>query len=88
MARHPALGDGLRRLAGAGAVLTMMSGSGSALFGLFAPEADLETAAAGWPPGWRVWPTRTLTRAAYRALTAVDGPRGVVIPLFDGPAVV
>lgn len=87
-ARHPALLEGLDRLASAGAALAMMSGSGSALFGLFPPEVDLDAVAAGWPSGWRLWPTRTLSREAYRAATAVDGPRGVVLPLFDGPAVV
>src|SRR5690606_19613489 len=88
VARHPVLGDGLRRLAAERAVLTLMSGSGSALFGLFAPDTDLRAAAADWPAAWRVWTTRTLSRADYRAGTNVRGPSGAAHPLFEGPTVV
>lgn len=88
VARHPEIGDGVRRLVSARSRLTLMSGSGSALFGLFASDADLAPIAAGWPPDWQVWPTRTLGRAAYRAETGVQGPSGVHHPLFDSTAVV
>lgn len=42
---HPALGDIKQRLYDQGAVYASMSGSGSALFALFAPDADVPDAA-------------------------------------------
>jgi hypothetical protein len=47
-----------------------MSGSGSACFGLFDPEADISRLTHGWPEGTRVWTTALLDRAAYADRTA------------------
>jgi 4-diphosphocytidyl-2-C-methyl-D-erythritol kinase len=60
-ARHPEIGETVQALRRRGAVLAMMSGSGSAVFGLFAAA---ETAAQAIEPftrrdGWRGWLTTT-----------------------------
>jgi 4-diphosphocytidyl-2C-methyl-D-erythritol kinase len=52
-----------------------MSGSGSACFGVFAPEADVSALERGWPAGTRTWRTHLLSRAAYR-----DATRCVAVP--------
>jgi len=88
LARHRPLAEGLGRLTAAGALVARMSGSGSALFGLYADEARAAAAAGGWPAGWRVWQTTMLGRAAYATRTAVSGPGGRMSPLSDAPAVV
>ena len=50
----------------AGAVVAAMSGSGSAVFGLFERlDAARRTAADLARPGWLVLATRTLSRAEY-----------------------
>lgn len=87
-ARYPAIESAVTRLRAQGAVLAMMSGSGSAVFGLFACEAAAAAAAAGWPVGWRTWVTRTIDRAAYRALTAVHGTGECRAPLSESRPVV
>ena len=53
-----------------GRELAAMSGSGSACFGLFEPDADLSSLADGWPEGTRVWHTALLDRTAYAERTA------------------
>jgi len=65
---HPTIGRLKQRLLDAGAVLAAMSGSGSAVFGLFArADAAARTAADLARPGWRVACTRTLSRAEHLA---------------------
>jgi 4-diphosphocytidyl-2-C-methyl-D-erythritol kinase len=60
-ARHPEIAEAVSALRDAGAVLAMMSGSGSAVYGLFAREADAAAALAPLAarPGWRGWLTAT-----------------------------
>jgi 4-diphosphocytidyl-2-C-methyl-D-erythritol kinase len=60
-ARHPAIGEAVAALRAAGAVLAMMSGSGSAVYGLFADASDAGRALAPLAarPGWRGWLTTT-----------------------------
>lgn len=62
-ARHPEIAEAVRRLRDGGARLAMLSGSGSAVYGLFDGEADagaaLKPLAAR--PGWRGWLTATTT---------------------------
>ena len=65
VANHPEVGRIIARLAGSGARLAAMSGSGSACFGLFDPSADVSALLAGWPPGTRAWRTDLLSRTAY-----------------------
>lgn len=63
---HPTIARIKHALIDAGAVLAMMSGSGSAVFGLFErAEAARRTARDLGRPGWQVVCTRTLTRAEY-----------------------
>jgi 4-diphosphocytidyl-2-C-methyl-D-erythritol kinase len=65
---HPPIGRIKQALTDAGAVFTAMSGSGSAVFGLFERlEAARRTAADLARPGWLVITTRTLSRAEYAA---------------------
>jgi 4-diphosphocytidyl-2-C-methyl-D-erythritol kinase len=61
-ARHPEVADAVGALRGAGAVHAMLSGSGSAVFGLFAETAAAAAAIAGLGhrPGWRSWLTTTV----------------------------
>jgi 4-diphosphocytidyl-2-C-methyl-D-erythritol kinase len=67
--RHPEIRAIVDRLRWSGARLAAMSGSGSACFGLFPLDVDLERLETGWPPGTRVWRTRLLSRAEYEAAT-------------------
>ena len=61
--RHPAIGAIRRRLTKAGAELARMSGSGSAVFGLFSAQRSASAAAAGLSrDGHRVVLTRTRPR--------------------------
>lgn len=65
---HPAIGRLRQALLEAGAVMAAMSGSGSAIFGLFERlDAARRTARDIARPGWRVVCTRSLTRAEHRA---------------------
>jgi 4-diphosphocytidyl-2-C-methyl-D-erythritol kinase len=65
---HPTIGRIKQALVDAGAVFAAMSGSGSAVFGLFERlDAARRTAADLARPGWTVVSTRTLTRAEYAA---------------------
>jgi 4-diphosphocytidyl-2-C-methyl-D-erythritol kinase len=65
---HPAIGRIKQALVDAGAVFAAMSGSGSAVFGLFErSDAARRTAADLVRPGWLVLATRTLSRGEYAA---------------------
>jgi 4-diphosphocytidyl-2-C-methyl-D-erythritol kinase len=58
-ARHPEIAAAVAALRAGGAVLAMMSGSGSAIYGLFERAADAAAALAPLAarPGWRGWLT-------------------------------
>jgi len=61
--RHPAIGRIQSALRGEGAVAAAMSGSGSAVFGLFSPGTAVSSAARRLGrPGWTVLSGRTLSR--------------------------
>ncbi|MGE3190794.1 MAG: 4-(cytidine 5'-diphospho)-2-C-methyl-D-erythritol kinase [Vicinamibacterales bacterium] len=65
---HPTIGRIRQALLESGAVLAAMSGSGSAVYGLFERrEAARRTASDLARPGWRVVETRTLSRTEYTA---------------------
>jgi 4-diphosphocytidyl-2-C-methyl-D-erythritol kinase len=65
---HPPIGRIRQALVDAGAVFAAMSGSGSAVFGLFERlDAARRTAADLARPGWTVVSTRTTSRAEYAA---------------------
>lgn len=64
--RHPTIARIKQALIDAGAVAAAMSGSGSAVFGLFERgDAARRTAADLARPGWQIVCTRTLTRRQY-----------------------
>jgi 4-diphosphocytidyl-2-C-methyl-D-erythritol kinase len=64
--QHPEIGQVKVALRQAGATGAAMSGSGSAMFGLFRSRKTAFEAAAGLKrPGWRVLVTRTLSRGEY-----------------------
>ena len=66
---HPTIGRIRQDLLDAGAVMASMSGSGSAVFGLFErAEAARRTARDLSRPGWTVLATRTLNRREYQRL--------------------
>lgn len=66
---HPTIARIKHALLDAGAVFAAMSGSGSAVFGLFdRPDAACRTATDLARPGWHVVATRTLSRAEYGRL--------------------
>jgi 4-diphosphocytidyl-2-C-methyl-D-erythritol kinase len=77
IARHPEIARIRRQLAGAGAFVSLMSGSGSAVFGLFADPDKARAAAARFArPGWQTVLTRTVRRsAAVPAISARIEPR-------------
>jgi 4-diphosphocytidyl-2-C-methyl-D-erythritol kinase len=61
--RHPVIRDALRRLRAGGATAAALSGSGSAVFGLFPDSRSASSAAARLNRrGWTSLATRTLTR--------------------------
>jgi 4-diphosphocytidyl-2-C-methyl-D-erythritol kinase len=63
---HPTIARIKQALIDAGAAVAAMSGSGSAVFGLFERlDAARRTAADLSRPGWQVVCTRTLSRAEY-----------------------
>ena len=65
---HPTIGRIKQALIDAGAAFAAMSGSGSAVFGLFERmDAARRTATDLARPGWSVVSTRTLTRLEYAA---------------------
>ena len=69
---HPAIGRIKQSLIDAGAAFAAMSGSGSAVFGLFErAEAARRTANDLARPGWLSLHTRTLTRKEYERRVAV-----------------
>jgi len=60
--KHPAIGEMIERLRTVGAHAAAMSGSGSAVFGLFARRADAILARRRIrKAGWRTWVTRTIS---------------------------
>jgi 4-diphosphocytidyl-2C-methyl-D-erythritol kinase len=66
---HPTIARIRQDLLDAGAVTAAMSGSGSAVFGLFErADAARRTARDLGRPGWTVVATRTLTRQEYQRL--------------------
>ena len=72
VAHHPEIGRIVRALARAGAEPAAMSGSGSAVFGLFSSRARAESAARRLSAGRRrVILTRTLSRAGYERRTSL-----------------
>lgn len=74
--RHPEIADLVARLAQAGASYSAMSGSGSAVFGLFPTVAAAERAARRLAAqGRRVVVTTTIGRAAYARATGRGLPR-------------
>jgi 4-diphosphocytidyl-2-C-methyl-D-erythritol kinase len=65
--RHPEVGEAIARLKAAGAGLAALSGSGAALFGVFARQVEARAAAAvAWNrKGWRTFLARTVDRLSY-----------------------
>ncbi|HXR75270.1 MAG TPA: 4-(cytidine 5'-diphospho)-2-C-methyl-D-erythritol kinase [Bryobacteraceae bacterium] len=63
---HPELASLSKKLKRLGAKPALMTGSGSALFGIFASVAEAKTAAGRFPAGW-AYPVRFLPRAGYCA---------------------
>lgn len=73
---HPTIGRIRQQLMDAGAVAASMSGSGSAVFGLFErADAARRTARDLTRPGWTVVATRTLSRQEYQRLGGYREPR-------------
>ena len=61
--KHPAIGEMIEHLRAVGAHAAAMSGSGSAVFGLFVRQADAILARRRIRKvGWRTWVTRTISR--------------------------
>ncbi len=78
VARHPEIRRISRQLGADGAFLALMSGSGSAVFGLFRDRDAARAAAARFDrPGWRTVLTRTVRRsAAAPTLSVRTEPKG------------
>jgi 4-diphosphocytidyl-2-C-methyl-D-erythritol kinase len=75
-ARHPEIGTIIRLLEASGAQAAAMTGSGSAVFGLFQDDTVLRAAAAVLRgSGYAVEQTRTLTRREYLHASAPVGAR-------------
>lgn len=64
--RRPELARLKRRLIRAGAEIASLTGSGSALYAIFASTPQLVRASRLIPAGWQTFRTRTLTRAEYQ----------------------
>ena len=72
---HPELARAKRGLRSQGALLCGLSGSGSALFGLFASPGEARRLAAVWRArGWQARACRLLTGAAWRSRFAARSP--------------
>ena len=65
-ARHPAVQEMVGACQREGAVFAAMTGSGSAVFGLFTESAASRAAERVMRPDWRVTLTRTLSRREAR----------------------
>lgn len=72
LARYPALGEIRERLRRAGATCVAMTGSGSAIFGIFDHPGKLERAKLDWEKraatGERAFAVRFVNRARYRSM--------------------
>jgi 4-diphosphocytidyl-2-C-methyl-D-erythritol kinase len=64
---HPELAAAVRKLRKLGAQPALMTGSGSALFGIFPTRLAAEQAAASFPPS-QATPVRFINRTQYRRL--------------------
>jgi len=73
-ARWPELARLKRRLIRAGAETASLTGSGSAVYAIFASARQLDRALRLVPADWQVFRTRTLTRAEYQR-GLVERPR-------------
>jgi 4-diphosphocytidyl-2-C-methyl-D-erythritol kinase len=74
--RHTEIGQVKVAMRQAGAVGAAMSGSGSAVYGLFRTRAQAaSTATALRRPGWRLLVTRTVSRTEYERLARAVAPR-------------
>jgi 4-diphosphocytidyl-2-C-methyl-D-erythritol kinase len=71
-ARHPAIARVASSLRRDGAYYSAMSGSGSAVFGLFKSREEADAAARGVSRHGRVLVTRTLNRAQYAARSLLE----------------
>jgi 4-diphosphocytidyl-2-C-methyl-D-erythritol kinase len=80
-ARHPEIAEIVRALEASGAAAASMTGSGSAVFGLFDKDEVLANAARSLEcPGCSTWRTRTLSRREYlRASTPALSANGRVV---------
>lgn len=68
LARYPVLAEVRERLLRAGATCAIMTGSGSAIFGIFDNPGKLERARLGWKrPGEQVFPVTFVNRARYQS---------------------
>ena len=74
-ARHPEIVQTVGALRRAGAFHAAMSGSGSAVFGLFSSRRSAEAAGRALPKGKRAILTRIVNRAAYQRLAAIPAHR-------------
>ncbi len=85
---HPTIGRIRQDLLDAGAVTAAMSGSGSAVFGLFErADAARRTARDLSRPGWTVVATRTLTRQDYQRLTRYQTRRAKPVASTGQPRI-
>ena len=67
--RHTEIAEIIQACLKAGAMAAAMTGSGSAVFGVFSPSATPKAARALRRPDWLVLRTRTLSRAqAWRRM--------------------
>jgi 4-diphosphocytidyl-2-C-methyl-D-erythritol kinase len=63
---YPAIAEAKAFLTSRGATATLLSGSGSSVFGFFVDEESaLAVSGAVVPEAWRVFPAKTLSRAEY-----------------------
>jgi 4-diphosphocytidyl-2-C-methyl-D-erythritol kinase len=70
--RFPAVSEISSTLGEAGAVVAFLSGSGSAVVGLFESHAGVEAAERAFEPrsGWEFWKSETVDRSMYGAAVA------------------